>query len=309
MRSGVFAGRLLCAAALLSALCSVLWPGAAAACATCSVGDRTLTSMGAAQPYANRVRLSLTARHRYDAIGTEGVDGLQLRELRLDLAAAYSPADWLTLSVLAPLVRRDVRFTNLARSVSWNLGDIELNVRGVLYRDRRFAPRHLVSAMAGLKAPTAPARRDPFGQLLPLELQAGTGSWDPSLGVTHAFFADPWSTFISSILTLPTAGFGGSRGGVSWRTVANVQLQPSDAFGIRAGAMLRVDAVARETRQEGQGVEPDSGGAVVYATMGAVVSPATDVIIQANLAVPVVNALRGQHDEGLAVSLGVALDL
>ncbi|MBK6575903.1 MAG: hypothetical protein IPG17_06865 [Sandaracinaceae bacterium] len=29
----------------------------ARACATCSVGDRTLTSMGAAQPYPNRVRL------------------------------------------------------------------------------------------------------------------------------------------------------------------------------------------------------------------------------------------------------------
>ena len=69
--------------------------------------------------------------------------------------------------------------------------------------------------------------------------------------------------------------------------------------------LLRVDAVSRESG----GREPDSGGAIVYATMGLVASPATDLILQAGIAVPVVNALTGQHREGLAVNLGVSLDL
>jgi hypothetical protein len=71
------------------------------------------------------------------------------------------------------------------------------------------------------------------------------------------------------------------------------------------GGMLRVDAVSREAGQH----EPDSGGAIVYATMGMVASPVTDLILQAGLAVPVVNALSGQHREGLAVNLGLSLDL
>ncbi len=277
----------------------------ARACATCSVGDRTLTSMGSAQPFPNRVRLSLGLRHRQDGVGTPGVDALELKELRVELAAAYSPTRWLTLSLLAPLLRRDVLYANLARSVSWDFGDMELVARGVVFRDRAFAPRHLLSVLVGLELPTARAQRDRQGQVLPLELQAGSGSWDPSIGVSYAHFAEPWSAYVSSVLSLPTPGFDDSRGGASWRTVADLQIQPASHFGIRMGGMLRVDAVSREAGQH----EPDSGGAIVYATMGMVASPVTDLILQAGLAVPVVNALSGQHREGLAVNLGLSLDL
>jgi hypothetical protein len=69
--------------------------------------------------------------------------------------------------------------------------------------------------------------------------------------------------------------------------------------------MLRVDATSREGGQR----EADSGGAIGYATMGMIASPATDLTIQAGLAIPVLNALSGQHREGLAVNVGVSLDL
>lgn len=277
----------------------------ARACATCSVGDRTLTSMGSAQPYPNRVRLSLGLRHRQDGVGTPGVDALELAELRVELAAAYSPTDWLTLSLLAPLLRRDVLYANLARSVSWDFGDMDFTARAVVFRDRAFAPRHMLSVLAGLELPTARAQRDRQGQVLPLELQAGSGSWDPSIGLSYAHFAEPWSAYVSSVLSLPTRGFDDSRGGASWRTVADLQIQPTSGFGIRMGGLLRVDAPSREGGQQ----EPDSGGAIVYATMGMVASPKTDLIVQAGLAVPVLNALSGQHREGLAVNLGLSLDL
>ncbi|MEZ4327816.1 MAG: hypothetical protein R3B40_21535 [Polyangiales bacterium] len=275
------------------------------ACATCSVGDRTLTSIGAAQPYRGRVRLSLGATYREDGVGTPGVDALELRELRLELGAAYSPRSWLTLTVTAPLLRRDLTFANLARDVSWNFGDMTVLARGVLFRDRALAPRHLLSVQAGLELPTARAQRDASQQVLPLELQAGSGSWDPSIGLTYAHFADPWSAYVSSVLSVPTRGFDRSRGGASLSTVVNLQVQPSAAFGIRAGALVRVDATSRE----GGRVEPDSGGVIAYLTMGMIASPVTDLTVQAGVSVPVLNDLRGQHREGLAVNLGVSLDL
>jgi hypothetical protein len=293
-------GMLVCVQAL-----AVTLPETAAACATCSVGDRTLTSMGASQPYPNRVRLSLGLTHRQDGVGTPGVDSLELSELRLELAGAYSPTRWLTVSLTAPLLQRDILFANLARDVSWNFGDMELIGRAVVFRDRTFSPRHLLSVQVGLELPTARVQRDALGQVLPLELQAGSGSWDPSVGLTYARFADPWSAYVSSVISLPTPGFDRSRGGASWRTVVNLQLQPSSVFGIRAGAMLRVDATSREGGQR----EADSGGAIGYATMGMIASPATDLTIQAGLAIPVLNALSGQHREGLAVNVGVSLDL
>jgi hypothetical protein len=287
---------------ILAALC---WPLRAHACATCSVGDRTLTSMGAAQPYPHRVRVSLGVRHRQDGVGTAGVDALELRELRLELAAAYSPTRWLTLSLLAPVLRRDVLYANLARSVSWDMGDLDMVARAVVFRDRAFAPRHLLSALVGLEVPTARAQRDGQGQVLPLELQPGSGSWDPSLGLSYAHFADPWSVYVSSVLSLPTRGFDDSRGGASWRTVAEFQVQPTNGFGIRMGGLVRVDAVS----QENGAAEPDSGGTIAFGTMGLVASPTPDLIFQAGIAVPVWNALTGQHREGLALHLGVSLDL
>lgn len=239
-----------------------------------------------------------------DAVGTPGVNAVRLREQRLELGVAYSPTDRWTLSALLPLVRRDLRFVNLGREVRLGAGDVDLRARAVLYRDRALAARHLLSAVFGFTAPTARVRRDQAGQALPLEFQAGTGSWDPMLGLSYSRFADPWSVNVTAILRVPT-GRDGFRVGPSAQFAATTQLQPWDAFGVRFGALVRVDGVTVENGQD----DPDSGGVIAYATAGLIVSPVPDLILQAGLSVPVIKALRGEHREGVALQAGVSLDL
>ena len=155
------------------------------------MGDPTLTIVGFEQPKANRVRTSATLRHRNDSIGETAVDELTLSEQRLELAGAYSPTDRISLSLMMPLVHRLITEVNLAEASIWAPGDLDFRLRGVIWRDRKFAPRHLVSLIGGLEFPTSSIEYDTDGVPLPLEFQAGTGSWDPIAGAAYTMFFGP----------------------------------------------------------------------------------------------------------------------
>jgi hypothetical protein len=287
----------------------LLLPRAARACATCTCGDPTLTVMGAQQPFAQRLRLSLSVQHRTDALGREGIDRVELQEQQLLASVAYAPAQWLMLSATLPLVRRELTYVNLARDTFVSPGDVELRGRAFIYRDRSFAPRHLLALVGGLRVPTGPLERDSAGDYAEPELQPGTGSFDPLGGVSYAFFADPWSAYASEIVYVPTPSRAGFQVGASWRGSHTVQYQLGTAWAVRLGANFRLEdktrrEVAGQTRDE-----PDSGGFVLFATPSLVFSPMTDLILNLNVNVPVYNRLLGAHDEGPIVMLGAAYDV
>ncbi len=52
---------------------------------------------------------------------------------------------------MMPLVHRLVSAVNLAEADIWAPGDLEFRARAVIWRDRKFAPRHLVSLIGGLE--------------------------------------------------------------------------------------------------------------------------------------------------------------
>jgi hypothetical protein len=187
------------------------------ACGTCAVGDPTLTIVGFEQPKSQRLRTSGTVRVRNDRIGEPNIDELQLAEQRMELAGAYSPSDRWALSLMMPLVHRLVSAVNLAEADIWAPGDLEFRTRAVVWRDRKFAPRHLVSVIGGLEFPTSSIERSAEGVPLPLEFQAGTGSWDPIAGASYTMFSDPWSVYASSVAVFPTKGTADTNVGTSFR--------------------------------------------------------------------------------------------
>lgn len=277
----------------------------AAACGTCSVGDPTLTIVGFEQPKAQRVRTSATARHRSDRIGEQNVDELQLSEQRLELAAAYSPTDRWTLSLMMPVVHRLVTAVNLAAADIWAPGDLELRVRAVVYRDRAFAPRHLVSLIGGLEFPTSSVERDAEGIPLPLEFQAGTGSWDPIAGVSYTMFSDPWSVYVSSVGIFPTQGTADTKVGISFRQTALGQLQPWTFLAFQVGAEFRIDRPGYIAGVR----DPNTGGHITYGTFGIVGLPHAKVLLHITAAVPLVQRLDGAHEEGLGITGGLIYEI
>ena len=72
----------------------------------------------------------------------------------------------------------------------------------VLWRDRGFAPAHVLSGLVGLELPTASdlARAE---QLASDDAQPGSRSWDPTAGLAYAFFGGAFS-LQSAATPLPT---------------------------------------------------------------------------------------------------------
>jgi len=281
-----------------------LYAPSAMACATCECGDPTLVVMGAEQPFANRLRPSLALRHRTDAVGRAGIDRAQLQEQRLELAVAYAPTMWLMLSASVPFLRRQLEYTDLSRDGYVGLGDSELRARVFVYRDRDFAPQHLLALSVGTKLPTGPVK-EPRADLPNSDLVAGTGSFDPLVGATYSYFAQPWSFFVSEMMFIPTRGSNGVRVGSSWRGTHTAQLQLHELLGVRLSAETRLEA--RSSNDSAN--LADTGGFIAFAAPGIVVSPLADLVIQFVVHVPVLNALHGTHDEGVVVEIGAALDL
>jgi hypothetical protein len=277
----------------------------ASACGTCSVGDPTLTIVGFEQPQANRIRTSATLRHRNDQLGEPGVDELTLSEQRMELAAAYSPIDRFTVSLMMPVVHRLVTAVNLAEADIWAPGDLELRLRGVVWRDRKFAPRHLLSLIGGLEFPTGSVETDAQGVALPLEFQAGTGSWDPIAGASYTMFFDPWSLYVSSVGIFPTKGIADTEPGMSFRQTVLGQFQPWRFLGFQAGAEFRIDGPG----YIGGVRDPDTGGHITYGTLGLVGLPHEKVLLHATAAVPLIQRLDGNHREGFAITAGLVYEI
>lgn len=306
--AGKSAGRRVPVAALATAvavLLSASLPSRSLACATCSCGDPTLSVVGAEMPFGGRLRLALDFRHRTDAIGETGRNRIELSEQKLEAKVAWSPIAELLLMASVPYLRREVGYVNGGRSVFWRPGDVELLARWFFFREPSFAPRHLLSWTITARLPTAPAEYDTAGKALPLELQSGTGAFDFATGPAYAGFAGDWSVYASVLVLVPLPSRFDVTRRPSLRGTLAGQWQPRTEFAVRLSADGRLDSTLDEAGQ----TDPDSGGFILFAGPDVVLSPWTDLLLVAGLRVPVANALRGRHEEGIALSMSVVYDL
>jgi hypothetical protein len=276
------------------------------ACATCGCGDPTLTAMGTEKPFRNRLRASIDARHRTDNIGEPGVDQIRLRETRVDGQLAWAPHERVFLLGTVPLLQRSVGYVNGGQTNTVALGDVELRAKAFVFIDRSFAQRHLYAVTGGLKVPVAPRQRsDTDGSYLPIEAQPGTGSWDPLLGMSYAFFPRPFSFYVSVQGSAPLRGTSGFRASPSLRTTTAIQYQLVPWLAARLGADTRLDARSYEDGRP----ERDSSGFVGFVSPEMLLSPMTDLLVVLSLRMPAVQALAGHHHEGPVVGVALAYDL
>jgi hypothetical protein len=186
-----------------------------------------------------------------------------------------------------------------------DLGEAELTARRVVYRDRWFAPRHMVSVLGGFKLPTAPIAHDPTGQPLDTDAQPGTGWLDAVVGLSYAYFDDPRSAYVSLGARLPTVGRAGLTPGPQVRGTIDVQEQMETAFAFRLGVDARYDARAKDDGM----LDPNFGGFIGFVSPALLLSPKTDLLLDFTIRIPVVNRLRGSHHEGPILSAGLVYDL
>ena len=286
-------------------LTALALPREASACATCGAADPTLTALGVEQPFEGRFRLSGTLSHSSYAIGRPDLDRVEVADQRAELGLSYAPLDWLTFSVLAPLVWREVAYANLAHDRTLGLGDTNIGARAVFFRDRPVAPEHLLSATVGLDLPTTIPLRGPDGLLLPVDAQPGRGAFAPSLGVGWSYFGGLFSSHLWFVGRRDFEGIGGLANGFSGLVRYTAQLQPLSELAFLLGADLRFNehpAIAGTHLQEG-------GGVLLFLSPGIVVAPITDLLLRAQARIPLVGWLAGGHWEGPTFELAVIGDL
>jgi hypothetical protein len=285
-----------------------LAPPVAEACAACGCGDPTLTAVGVEKPYANRVRLSVEERVASLSEG-DPATGQRMTTLRSALTAMWAPAPRLAVAALVPWVTNWVapRAGGPASTIT-GLGDAELSARLVLFRERKFAPQHLLWALAGLKMPTGPRVRDGRGYPYSDDDQPGSGSWDPFAGVTYGWFGGLTSVFVSTSYRYTTPGPRGYRFGSTAGASAQVQLQPLWWLAVAAGLDGRY--ADPDSLPNGH-PSPNTGGVLLSLAPGVMISPlrSGNLLFKLAVAVPAVQALYGIQSAGPQVTLAIAWDL
>ena len=276
-------------------------PSSVVACASCGCGDPTLTAMGVEKPFKNRIRLALEQRVSAH-INEEG----QTILARTTLAAAWSPVVWLTLGAALPAPSGERRSASgpLRRFVG--LGDLEVYARPLVFREKRFSPRHLLSLLAGIKFPTGPRVNDSSGYPAPEDLQPGSGSFDPIFGASYGYFGAAVTAFSSLSYRHSTVGYNGYRRGAVLAATALVQRSLHRAVAVGLGLDMshtRPDAVNDDHPL------PQTGGTLLSLTPQLLFALHRDVLLRGALQIPIGQWWNESRVEFPAGILSLIVDL
>jgi hypothetical protein len=261
--------------------------------------------MGTEQPFSGRLRMAVVTRAWGQTVGDDALDAVTLRELRVDISAAYAPMSWLMLSATLPLQARAVRDVSLTREQAWGPGDLEVSAKLFVFRDRAFSPDHLLAVLVGTELPTSPTLRDAEGRPLSIDAQLGTGSMDPFAGLAYTAFRGAWSFVVSATGALPTQGRLGFRSGASLRSTLAAQYQPSTAWALRLAADTRLESASSIS-----GVREEAGsGFIGFLSPELLFSPTSDLVLQLGVRAPVLNLMSGRVRQTPILQAAVAFDL
>lgn len=278
-------------------------PASTWACSTCMVGDPTLTLMGTEKPYAGRLRLSLDYFKRDEEIGVEGVNKRTIDDQRIRLDLAWAPTRRIMLGLRVPYVKRNLENFNLETQESTALGDIRLTAKFFLQEKDSFQ-NHMYGLLAGVRLPTAD-EQSANGVPLEFDAQPGIGAGVVNAGAWYSYFSFPWMAYLTGTYHyMPNEGFQGFQAGDA--LVASLGIQFASDY--RYAFQLAFDTRYSQ-KDTFFGIEdPDSGGFIGYLSPGFVYSIKTDLLLFANVKLPVVENLYGNHEEGTVFNIGVTYD-
>jgi hypothetical protein len=281
------------------------FPSSVWSCATCTVGDPSLTVMGTEKNFAGRWRFSTDFLYRDETIGVEGINQREVSESRLALGISYAPTkDWV-FSAQVPIVRKELTNINLSTAEQTAIGDVVLSAKQFLYQDKPMQTRHAAGWLAGLRLPTGQEQNDERGEPLDIDVQPGAGNWVPSLGGWYGYYRFPWFGYFSSTLHYPVGeGYAEFEEGTAVLTTAMLQYAPNYTVALQLGLDTRW---SEKHRYDGVADE-DSGGFIGFLSPGLVFNMMEDLLFYATVQVPVIDDLNGEHEENTVYRFGFTYD-
>lgn len=275
------------------------------ACTTCGTGSGALIPAGQGLPYSGRARLFAELQGRGERVDETGRNQRTLEELQLTLGVAYAPTDRLWLSAQLPILLSRGRWENLDRYTTVGPGDLELQARYLLFRDRAFSPHHLFGISGGVQLPTAPVHHSAQGTILPLAVQSGTASLDGSAGAFYVFLAEPWSFFANLNVRAPVWSRHAELPGPTVEAQLTGQLQLNENWSLRVGVVAFGRGPQRENGRR------DRNGEVfaLYGTPALLWAPSADWLLLIGARIPVMTQSRQEIEETPVGLMSVVIDV
>lgn len=274
----------------------------ARACTVCGCGDPVLTVQGTDAPEQRDLRVGVEARAQQRTSGADPLARARGTELRASAGVAYTPNRWVSLVGQVPWVLHHSEAPNLAGTTVSTLGDVEVQARFHVYRDRRWLARHALSVLAAVELPTSPRARGSSGAPIEADEQAGSGSWDLSLGLAYVFRATRVTVYASALARWDSPGWDGYQRGASVRA----SLLPLVPIHRLVSVAPAVDLRASLSDSIGRVSIADTGGVFVYASPTVLVGDPEVLMLRATVQVPLGGWIVGAQRESPALVLGVS---
>lgn len=290
-------------AAAAFSLLAVIAPDIAEACTTCQCGTTVpITSAGGPQS-ADTLRFAFEVRAQQARVGVTDVNEQVTREIRTEVGSAWSPGGGHSVGFSLPLIVREVSTVSGARDQVVGPGDLTLYGEFSLLQNN---PRHMLLALAGSRLPVSPAWNDENGERLSVDVQPGQGAFVPFVAL--AWSGPSWKPvrgFARASAFLPLESRWDYRPGVSALATAGLEFRLSPKLALQAELDSRYELADDFSGER----DPDSGGAMLYASPTLLWRPQAAWAAYATVRVPVVNALQGSQSESTIVSLGFAFQV
>lgn len=267
------------------------------------VGDPTQSLMGAEKPYEDRLRFSIDALSRSEELGRDGFNKKNIDEKRVSLNLAYAPDRRWMLGVTVPYVNRQLESFNLSDQEVTALGDITITAKNFL-QEKEFMQKHMYGLLAGIKLPTGSEQTDANGIPLDFDVQAGQGATVVNAGAWYANFNFPYMFYTSAAYYIANEGFQDFQAGDA------IAFNASAQYAKNTDLSFNLSLEGRWSQKDTfSGIDDeDSGGTIVFAAPGIIYTLMQDLLVNAAIKFPAIDALNGDHDEGSILTIGVTYD-
>ena len=228
-----------------------------------------------------------------------------VRQISLNIATGIT--DNFTIAAQLPYVKR----TNITEAELEDDGEIEIeklgDAEGIgdarLFGQYRFmqdeVKQHSAAAIFGIKIPTGNTNEEAPQEKLDAELQPGSGSWDPFVGIAFSKQFTNFSFDTNATYQLVTEGtqdtdlgdFVGVNAAISHR-LKNTH-DDHDHAHFKWDLILELNGEWREKEDVDGDTNNDSGGSLVFATPGIRVSSQHGFSAALAIGIPVIEDLNG----------------
>jgi hypothetical protein len=224
------------------------------------------------------------------------------------LAAHWGYLHDLQLSAIVPFTERSLQGNAGLDIESRGFGDASLVAKWRFYRWDARGKALNVAWIGGLELPTGSHDEEDGGATLPPDLQPGSGSWDPLLGLGATYETGRWRFNAVALDKLNTKNSDGYRFGNQFIA----ELEAGNRFWLEPypGPFMRGDLRARyvsEGRDHDGGIVPNTGGERVSVGANLAFRPRPSLDFQLGYDLTVRESVEGtqiEHDSVLTLTFG-----